>query len=217
VAVDAGLVAGLGCFGVLAFWRGVEPMRCLAGLQCWRSRFAGLLYGARPGQVAAQLGLRPQTCSPSPCLQQGADLTLPARLRRQQGAPPGTASALVTPLEACRRCGAGACHQQGEKGLGRHLAGRLVGAGGAEQGSGHAQHASWSDSTELFDRSGRQGAQGVLRRHFLVSTARQSREAGPPTMKPGRMPAQPAPCVAKTKRTNTNQQNARFCRLIADS
>jgi hypothetical protein len=88
-----------------------------------------------------------QTCSPSPCLQQGANLTLPVRLRRQQGAHPGTASALVTPLEACHGPAAAACHplsnhhsdsvsqpaavaccQRGEKGLGRHLAGRLVGA-----------------------------------------------------------------------------------------
>jgi hypothetical protein len=85
-------------------------MRCLAGLQCWRSRLRQDCSQSRsPGQVAAQLGLRPQTCSPSPCLQQGANLTLPARLRRQQGAPPGTASALVTPLVACSYPAAAAC------------------------------------------------------------------------------------------------------------
>jgi hypothetical protein len=33
----------------------------------------------------------------------------------------------------------------------------------------------------------------------------------------GAPPGAASPCVAKTKRTNTNQQNARFCRLIADS
>ena len=54
-----------------------------------------------PTQVAAQLALRAQTCSPSPCFQQGANLSRPAHLRRQQGAQPGTASALVTPLATC--------------------------------------------------------------------------------------------------------------------
>jgi hypothetical protein len=94
----------------LSVKRGVEPMRCLAGLQCCRSRLRRDCSQSRsPGQVAAQLGLRPQTCSPSPCLQQGANLTLPVRLRRQQGAQSGTASALVTPLVACRNPAAAAC------------------------------------------------------------------------------------------------------------
>jgi hypothetical protein len=95
---------------VLAVQRGVEPMRCLAGLQCWRSSLRQDCSQSRsPGQVAAQLALWAQTCSPSPCLQQGANLPLLARLRRQQGAHPGTASALVTPLVACTGPAAAAC------------------------------------------------------------------------------------------------------------
>lgn len=64
---------------------------------------AGLLSGARTGQVAAQLALRAQTCSPSPGHRPGADLPLPARLRRQQGAQPEAPSALECPALPMRR------------------------------------------------------------------------------------------------------------------
>lgn len=66
---------------------------------------AGLLFGARAGQVAAQLAPDgAQTCSPSPGHRPGADLSLPARLRRQPGAPPGTALRLLALLVACSGC-----------------------------------------------------------------------------------------------------------------
>jgi hypothetical protein len=189
-------------WGCLSVQRGVEPMRCLAGLQCWRSRFAGLLSGARPGQVAAQLGLRPQTCSPSPCLQQGANLTLPARLRRQQGAPPGTASALVTPLGACPDPkpwhiphAAVACANE-----------PLHATSRAKKGWGGI----WPGALLVLEaRSKEVGTRSVLRdltRRGCLSGAGRARatsspsplpcehrkavlpQAGPPTLKPGRMP-----------------------------
>jgi hypothetical protein len=102
-------------------------MRRLAGLQCCRSR---LRQDCSPVlvQVRWLRNSRPsgtQTCSPSPCLQQGANLTLPVRLRRQQGAHPGTASALVTPLVARIDPAAAACrrlsnhHREGRHNLPR--------------------------------------------------------------------------------------------------
>jgi hypothetical protein len=181
---------------------------------------AGLLSGARPGQVAAQLALWAQTCSPSPCLQQGANQTLPARLRRQQGAPPGTASALVTPLVACHDPAAAAC--------GHHLASTTVKAchnlrrwratSGAKKGWGGI----WPGALLVLEaRSKEVGTRSVLReltRRGCLSGAGRARatsspsplpcehrkavlpQAGPPTLKPGRMPTQPSPCAASTKR-----------------
>jgi hypothetical protein len=182
-------------------------MRCLAELHCWRSRLRHDCSQSRsPGQVAAQLALRAQTCSPSPCLQQGANLTLPARLRRQQGAPPGTASALVTPLVACRRCGAVACHQQGGKGLGRHLAGRLVGA------EKHSVEVGVRSTLRHHACRGCLSAAGEAREASSPAPPRREHrkavlpQAGPPTMKPGRMLTQPSPCIASTKRAKTIRQ-----------
>ena len=79
---------------------------------------------------------------------------------------PGWASMLAAPPSAAwlserRHATSGA-----KKGLGRHPAGRLVGAGGAEQGSGHAQRASCSDSTGLFEWS-----MQSLRNEFPVATS----------------------------------------------
>ena len=79
---------------------------------------AGLLFGTGPAQVAAQLALRAQTCSPSPCQGKGQTWAGLRACDAHTGAPPATDSALVAPLVACQGPAAVARHQRGAKGLG---------------------------------------------------------------------------------------------------
>ena len=67
--------------------RGAEPSRWLAGLHVGGPALRDCSPALCPAQVAAQLALRAQTCSPSPCQRQGANLGRPACLRRPHRRP----------------------------------------------------------------------------------------------------------------------------------
>ena len=94
---------------------------------CGRSRFAGLLFGTGPAQVAAQLALRAQTCSPSPCQRQGANLGRPACLRRPHRRPASHRLGFFAPLVPRHGRGLVARHKRGAKGWGDGRPGALWG------------------------------------------------------------------------------------------
>ncbi len=188
--------------GCLSLQRGAELRRCPAGLRCGRSRCAGLLCGARPGQVAARLALRAQTCSPSPCHRQGADLPCPARLRRPQGAPPYTAFALMHRWWHATVAGPRHATSGATQGLRRLAAGRLEGA---------------------EKRSGEVGARSALQpltRRRCLSAAPEGREAssaapprrehrravppqaGPPERSPAASRLSPRPALLRQTETS---------------
>ncbi len=86
--------------------------------------------------------------------------------------------------------------KRGDPRLRWRAAGRLGGAEARSEEVGARSALRSSNSPDLFDRSGCQAAQGVIRRHLLASTARQSRlQSGATNMKPGRRPTQPRPAL----------------------
>ena len=211
-----------GWASMLAVPRSGTALRCTGQLR-W-------LRNSRPAGT--------QTCSPSPCLQQRAKLAFPARLRRQQGAPPDTASALVAPLAGCTGCWAKWGHHVAlfrmslsddvlcryaamplcryksadqramqpwhgtsgaMKGLGRHLAGRLV---DAEQRSGEV-----GARSALRCLACRGCLNAAVADRVVSSPAppcrehrREAPQSGAAKMAPTQRPTQPAPCAIPTKR-----------------
>jgi hypothetical protein len=192
----------------------------------WASMLAVPLCGTAlrcSGQLRWLRNSRPsgtQTCLPSPCLQQGANLSRPAHLRRQQGAHPGTASALVTPLMACHNPAVAVCqHLPTATVMACHNLQRWRATSGAKKGWAgiwlgallvlRSTVSRWARDSALRHHACR----GCLSAAGAVSVAsspalprREHRkevplQAGPPTMKPGRMLAQPSPRVIPTKRT----------------